>query len=259
MIILQSDIIAKIRTAIDDIVPEAADSFTDDTDAELWQAAQHAVEGLLQELPIAMLVPRSYYEDITLGNEETSPQATVGTEGIGRIELPSKFLRFVSFRMQGWSWPVYTLVEPGSDEEIRQRSAWGRGTPDKPKAMLTFITDQDGSQNYYAQRVLKFWTAALDDNSQYIKNIQELNYIPMSTVTYPETPEPTPTPSESVEETREVAEVTRDAVSSASSDEEPYIDCALRPEAEKAVIYQAASIFFEGKKEPETAAKFRNI
>lgn len=255
MIILQSDIIAKIRTAIDDIVPEAADSFTDDTDTELWQAAQHAVERLLQELPIAMLVPRSIFEDMSLS--EVDGHADVSLEGIGRIKLPEKFLRFVSLRMKGWSSPVYTLIEPGSDEEIRQRSTWGRGTPDKPKVMMTFISDQDGHQNYYAPRVLKFWTAALkNDNTQYEDLIQELNYIPMSTVSYPETPEPTPTPSESVEETREV---TRDAVSSASSDEEPYIDCALRPEAEKAVIYQAASIFFEGKKEPDTAEKFRNI
>ena len=39
----------------------------------------------------------------------------------------------------------------------------------------------------------------------------------------------------------------------------PHIICAIRPEAEKEIIYRAASIFFEGKKEGEIAEKFRNL
>ena len=39
----------------------------------------------------------------------------------------------------------------------------------------------------------------------------------------------------------------------------PAVVCAIREEAEHKVIYRAASIFFEGKKEPETAEKFRNL
>lgn len=39
----------------------------------------------------------------------------------------------------------------------------------------------------------------------------------------------------------------------------PAIVCAIRPEAEQQVIYRAASIFFEGKKEGEIAEKFRNL
>jgi hypothetical protein len=39
----------------------------------------------------------------------------------------------------------------------------------------------------------------------------------------------------------------------------PHIVCAIRPEAEKEIVYRAASIFFEGKKEGEIAEKFRNL
>ena len=53
MQISKTDIIAKIRRAIDDIVPTATDSFTNDTDAELWQATSQAVQALLEELPLA--------------------------------------------------------------------------------------------------------------------------------------------------------------------------------------------------------------
>ncbi len=39
----------------------------------------------------------------------------------------------------------------------------------------------------------------------------------------------------------------------------PAIICAIRPEAEKEIIYRAASIFFEGKKEGEIADRFKNL
>ena len=57
MNISKSDIVSNIRTAIDDIVPTATDSFTSDTDTELWQATQHAVGQLLEELPLEKLQP----------------------------------------------------------------------------------------------------------------------------------------------------------------------------------------------------------
>lgn len=39
----------------------------------------------------------------------------------------------------------------------------------------------------------------------------------------------------------------------------PAIVCAIRAEAEQQVIYRAASIFFEGKKEADTADRFKNL
>lgn len=209
-------IVGKIRTAIDDIVPDASDSFTDDTDEELWQAVQHAVMSLLQELPVNMLLP----QPATVG----SGDQTENTDGSGSVKLPTDFLRFVELQLSTWKGAVYDLMEPGSDEAKRQRTLWGRGTPDKPKAMI--------GHNAAGNKILMYWSAG-KVNDSYSHTISILNYIPTPTVTAARTVNDVTTPAK--------------------------ITCALKPEAEQNVIYLAASIFFEGKKEPETAEKFRNI
>lgn len=218
--ILKSDIIVQIRRAIDDILPEATDSFTVNTDNELWQAVQHAVEQLLLELPMDALIP-----------EDGSSQTVVhgsgdADDGTGHIELPDTFLRFISLKFSTWLSPVYTLIEPGSDEEMRQRSSWGRGTPEKPRAMI------DGTEE---NPILRFWSVGKTGTPPtYDYAVDILNYIPMPTVAPVTNPQ-----------TGDIIDYT--------------IECALKDVAVKAVIYRAASIFFDGKKEPETADKFRNI
>ena len=205
MIISKTDIIAKIRKAIDDIAPSATDSFSDNTDEELWQAAFHAVQALEGEMPIEMMAVKA----------QTSPTATGSADGSGIISLAADFLRFVSLKLTTWAGPVYNLIEPGSDDEMRQRSAWGRGSASKPKVLLEYDTTNDVFR-------LKYWLAGKTSGS-YDHTIESLYYIPK-------------------------------AIQSATS-----ITTALKDTAEKSVIYQAAAIFFEGKKEPDTADKFRNI
>lgn len=215
--IYRNDIIAQIRRAIDDIVPSATDSFTENTNDELWQAVQHAVEQLLLELPVDALIPQN--------GSSSNVLQTYPADGTGLIELPVTFLRFISLKFSTWPSPVYTLIEPGSDEEMRQRSSWGRGTPEKPRAMI------DGTED---SPILRFWSVGKTGNPpSYDYTVDILNYIPMPTVNPVSTDPQSPTDANIV--------------------------CALRPVAVKAVIYRAASIFFDGKKEPETADKFRNI
>ena len=200
MIISKNDIVAKIRTAIDDVTPTASDSFTDNTDNELWQAAQHAVQALLEELPFDML-------DISI-------DPLTGTADSNRGSMYSKvnssFLRFVSIDIAGTSGVLNELIEPGSNEAKMQRSPWSRGSSTKPKAML----DHDNTDG---ARIIVWWPGNTANSEA------KLRYIPEATIT-------------------------------SSS-----IDCAVRSEAERMVIYRAAAIFFEGKKEPETAEKFKNI
>lgn len=205
MIISKTDIIAKIRKAIDDIAPSATDSFSDNTDAELWQAAFHAVQSLEAETPVEMMSAKA----------QTSPTATGFTNGMGIIPLASDFLRLVSLKLTTWAGPVYGLIEPGSDDEMRQRSAWGRGTASKPKVLL----EHDITNDVFR---LRYWSAG-KVAGEYDHTIEYLNYIPKATQT-------------------------------AST-----ITTALKDTAEKSIIYQASAIFFEGKKEPDTADKFRNI
>ena len=188
----KTDIIAKIRKAIDDVVPTATDSFTNDTDNELWQAVFQAVQALLEELPLKMMNPSS-------GNLSVSTVQDGGSD----IVLPAGFLRFVNVRLTGWTGPLGELMEPDSDDARRQRSPWSRGTVEKPKAMI--------HHNASGALILSCWPSG---------EISILNYIPK-------------------------AEATADIVT-----------CALKDETERLVIFRAAAIFFEGKKEPDTAAKF---
>lgn len=194
MTITKTDIVGKIRTAIDDIVPAAADSFTNDTDKELWQATYHAVQSLLEELPLRLLLPKA-----------SSASAVATSDGGSTITLDSDFLKFVEVRLNTWKGTLSELMDPDSEEARRQRSPWSRGTAEKPKAMLDYSAS--GALTLYC------WPTGT-------RTI--LNYIPKA--------------SKNVADTE--------------------ISCAIRDEAERYIIYRAASIFFEGKKETDLASKF---
>lgn len=221
MEIERDDIIAKIRTAIDDIVPTATDSFTDDTDAELWQATWHAVQALLLELPLDMLEPSSMLP-LSAATPPVPPYQTTNTDGSGSIVLSDDFLRFVSLQLSNWLRPATELMEPGSDEALSQTSKWSRGTPEKPRAMIDY--GADGSQ------ILRYWTAGKSGGS-YVHTVSILNYIPKA----------------------QMEEDTQNESTTYT------ITCALKDTAEPLVINHAAAIFFEGKKEPDIAEKFRNM
>lgn len=198
MTINKSDIVAAIRKAIDDIAPATSDSFTNNTNDELWQATCQAVQALLMELPLELLQPKA-------GSQ------TPGTADNATTVVIDDLVRFVNVRLSGWTGPVSELMEPDSDEAKRQRSAWSRGSASKPRVML--LQTKSGS-DVVAKSTLYCWPSG---------TVTQLNYIPTATIT---------TTS---------------------------ITCAIREEAQRLIIYRAASIFFEGKKEPETAEKFRNL
>lgn len=209
MNITKSDIVAKIRTAIDDIL-SVSDSFSADTDNELWQAAWHAVESLQETLPLDMLIPKSDVTYYANGQHQTT-----NSDGSGYLSLEDDFVRFVALSLSSWNGRIVTdLLEPGSDDALRQTNKWGRGTATKPRVML----DHDASGN----KILRYWSAG-KVNSQYDHSVAIINYIPKATMSG------------------------------------TTINSALRDIAERQVIYQAAAIFFEGKKEPELADKFRNL
>lgn len=166
MTIGKTDIIGKIRKAIDDIAPSLADSFTEDTNNELWQATLHAVQQLLMELPLPYLAPQTMA--VAAGDH------TQNADGSGIIKLNSNFLRFIGLKLTSWPQMLMTLIEPDSDEAVRQRTLWGRGTPEKPKAMPGYNTT--GAQT------ITYWTAGKSGNS-YNHNIEQLMYIPKATST----------------------------------------------------------------------------
>lgn len=195
--ISKATFIPLIRTAIDDIVPSnVTDTFKEDTDSELWQAAQHAATELSMELPLNLL-------------DETR-EAKTGTSdenrGSASCQLPDTFLRFVRLDGTGFAGPLSELMEPGSDAEKMQRSTWSRGTVTKPKATIGYLN---------GKKTLTWWPGS-------VTSVQ-LDYI-------------------------KVPVMANDTIT-----------CAIRDEALRFVIYRAASIFFEGKKEETIAEKYRNL
>ena len=195
----KADIVAKIRTAIDDIAPSVADSFAADVDKELWQAVKHAATELSAELPINLLD----------ANVESLQGTVDDARGFAYGKLPAGYLRFVSIDITGTSGILCELIEPGSDAEKMQRSPWSRGSSTKPKAMLDH--DENG------KKVIVWWPGDSEHNSA------QLTYV------------------------------------KAPKEENNAIYCAIREEAEHLIIYRAASIFFEGKKEGAIADRFRNL
>lgn len=219
----KTDIISKIRTAIDDIAPAGtSDSFVNDVDDELWQAVQHAVVALSEELPIHLL--NASVESLN-GTVDSS-------RGFAYGELPDDYLRFVSIDITGTAGILNELIEPGSDIEKMQRSPWSRGTATKPKAMMDH--DENG------KKVIVWWPGNDTHDSA------QLTYIAV--------PKETP-----AEDSDEETQGTETVAETSTTPEPPYIECSIRDEAERLVIYRAASIFFEGKKESEIAEKFRNL
>ena len=234
--ITRADIVGKIRTAIDDILPSGAnvtDSFSDDTRDELWQATIHAVTQLSLELPIHLL-------DVSIHSDA----GTVDTSrGFAYLTLPEEFLRFVSLDVTGWAGILTELIEPGSDAERMQRSPWSRGTATKPKAMI----DHDEQGN----RVIVWWPGDSEHGAG------QLTYVAAPTVNDEEPAEEPAVTNLNEEPAANAPGAEVEQTETTESDAN--IVCAIRDEAEQYIVYRAASIFFEGKKEGDVAEKFRSL
>lgn len=171
MIITKTDIIGKIRKAIDDIAPSGVnDSFADNTDDELWQAVFHAVQELSLELPINLL-------DISL---ESLTGSYNSSRGCSIAALPNDYLRFVALQINACVGPLYELIEPGSEEEKMQRSVWTRGTASKPKAMI----DHDNQQ----KKAIVWWPGGETHNTANVGYIADPVIVNTATTDVPTVP-----------------------------------------------------------------------
>ena len=265
MIISKSDIVAKIRTAIDDVTPSASDSFTTNTDNELWQAAQHAVQSLLEELPIDMLLQKSQnmvqskdsanhplYIGLVSGAEvlvyrdgsdwkhshdyETNPDVAVTIDS-GTIPTP----QYTSVNPLASGFADGSGIIPLADDYLRfvslKLSTWNgpvyelieAGSDEEKRQRSSWsrgtatkprvLLEYDTTNNVFR---LRYFTAGKTSGT-YNHTIESLYYIPKAVI---------------------------------MSD---IIYTPLKDDTERMVIYRAASIFFEGKKETNLAEQFKNI
>lgn len=220
---LMSDLVKAMRLAIDEVKhDDLNDIFDDDSDNQMMQAIETAAQQILLQAPMELLEPQRVQVSLNaLGAQDYDAIQTQYTDGHGSLVIPDDWLRLVALRLKSWPTTLTTLMEPDSREAQMQACRWTRGTPQKPKGMIT-VSPTTG------KRVLMYWTAgryeanhAEETGKVYDHAVELFTYIPFQKV------------------------------------EDGKLILPLREEGKKLIVYRAISIFLVSKKEAELAEKFK--
>lgn len=236
---LMSDLVKEMRIAMDEVKhDEDNDIFADDSDEEMKQAIETAGQQLLMQAPAQMLLPERVVVSLNeTGNQDYDAIQTQYTDGHGCLVIPDDWLRLVVLKLKSWSSSLTSLMDPDSKEAQMQASRWTRGTPQKPRGMIT-------TSPVTGKRVLMYWTAGRYDANHaeetgkvYDHEVELFTYIPYQKV--------------------------EDVFSKEEGKEKEVIDrkivLALIDECRKYLIYRAISIFLVSKKESELAEKYNQL
>lgn len=219
-----STLVGKVRIAIDEIVKDGFDDdFTVDADTEIRQALQYAMNQLLDEVPLEALTPVDLCE--VVGDMDSVHEKFI--DGSGIILLPDNFLRLVSFKLHSWRLPVHDVLDPMSDEYKRQASVWGRGSCHKPRVVVT--------PSVGGHLRLQYWTAGR-------------RAVPITAVGELPSPSSPTYYDHAIDYLQYIPSITID-------DEAATIDSCLNGACEMQLVYRAAGIFLEGKKEGNLAQR----
>ena len=234
-----SDLVKEMRIAMDEVKhDEDNDIFADDSDEEMKQAIETAAQQLLLQAPSQMLLPERVVVSLNeTGKQDYDAIQTQYTDGHGCLVIPDDWLRLVSLKLKSWASSLTSLMDPDSKEAQMQASRWTRGTPQKPRGLIT-ISPMTG------KRVLMYWTAGRYDANHaeetgkvYDHEVELFTYIPYQKV--------------------------EDVFSTETGKEKEVIDrkivLALVDECRKYLIYRAISIFLVSKKESELAEKYNQL
>lgn len=217
-------LVGKVRIAIDEIVTDGFDDdFTIDADTEIRQALQYAMNQLLDEVSLESLTPVDLCD--VVGDMDSVHEKFV--DGSGQILLPNNFLRLVSFKLRSWRLPVHEVLDPMSDEYKRQASVWGRGSCHKPRVVVM------PSVGGYLRLI--YWTAGRRS-------------VPVTAVGA------LPSPSSSTYYDHEIDHL-QYIPSIMIDDEATTVESSLNGACEMLLVYRAAGIFLEGKKEGALAQR----
>lgn len=222
---LMSDLVKAMRLAIDEVKhDDLNDIFDDDSDNQMMQAIEAAAQQILLQAPMELLEPQRVQVSLNaLGAQDYDAIQTQYTDGHGSLVIPDDWLRLVALRLKSWPTTLTSLMEPDSREAQMQVCRWTRGTPQKPKGMIT-VSPTTG------KRVLMYWTAgryeanhAEETGKVYDHEVELFTYIPFQKV------------------------------------EDGKLILPLREEGKKLIVYRAISIFLVSKKEAELAEKFKQL
>lgn len=236
---LMSDLVKAMRLAMDEVKhDEDNDIFADDSDEEMRQATETAAQQLLLQAPAQMLLPQRVVVSLNnTGGQDYDAIQTQYTDGHGSLVIPDDWLRLVALKLKSWPITLTSLMEPESKEAQMQACLWTRGTPQKPRGMIT-------TSPVTGKRVLMYWTAGRYDANHaeetgkvYDHEVELFTYIPYQKV--------------------------EDVFSTEAGKEKEVIDqkivLALVDECRKYLIYRAISIFLVSKKESELAEKYNQL
>lgn len=236
---LMSDLVKEMRIAMDEVKhDEDNDIFADDSDEEMKQAIETAAQQLLMQAPAQMLLPERVVVSLNeTGKQDYDAIQTQYTDGHGCLVIPDDWLRLVVLKLKSWSSSLTSLMDPDSKEAKMQASRWTRGTPQKPRGMIT-------TSPVTGKRVLMYWTAGRYDANHaeepgkvYDHEVELFTYIPYQKV--------------------------EDVFSKETGKEKEVIDrkivLALVDECRKYIIYRAIFIFLVSKKESELAEKYNQL
>lgn len=222
---LMSDLVTAMRLAIDEVKhDDLNDIFDDDSDNQMMQAIETAAQQILLQAPMELLEPQRVQVSLNaLGAQDYDAIQTQYTDGHGSLVIPDDWLRLVALRLKSWPTTLTSLMEPDSREAQMQACRWTRGTPQKPKGMIT-VSPTTG------KRVLMYWTAGRyeanhteETGKVYDHAVELFTYIPFQKV------------------------------------EDGKLILPLREEGKKLIVYRAISIFLVSKKEAELAEKFKQL
>lgn len=232
-----ADMLDRLHVIIDDVKrTDGEDDFSEDKDTELREALLTGAEQVTGAAPRSVLVPKPVASGLSIdGDYDYDAARTEYVDGHGAVMIPDDWLRLYELKLRSWTGTVTSLIDAESDEAKMQASRWSRGTAQKPKAMLGY--DDEG------RRAVVYWTAgryakygtALD--SVYDHEIDRFLYIPKP------------------ELETETTTVTKDDGKTENVNTE-YLNVPLTEACEKAVLYRAAGVFMEAKKESTLAEKF---
>lgn len=220
-----SDLVTAMRLAIDEVKhDDLNDIFDDDSDNQMMQAIETAAQQILLQAPMELLEPQRVQVSLNaLGAQDYDAIQTQYTDGHGSLVIPDDWLRLVALRLKSWPTTLTSLMEPDSREAQMQACRWTRGTPQKPKGMIT-VSPTTG------KRVLMYWTAGRyeanhteETGKVYDHAVELFTYIPFQKV------------------------------------EDGKLILPLREEGKKLIVYRAISIFLVSKKEAELAEKFKQL
>lgn len=227
-----TELIAKLHIVIDDVQhPDDNDDFASDKDAELRAALLTASVQLTTDVPQEMLLATDVLASLGSSQDYDAIQ-TQYTDGHGALVIPSDFLRLAELRLKSWSQSVRTLMAPDSQEAQMQASFWTRGTPQKPKAMLS--TDSHGN------RIIVYWTAGR--YSHLSESMAQVYDHKIDRFTY------APYPRFEIDTSTDAVPVT-----------EEYLYAPLTDACEKSLLYRAAAVYMEAKKESSLADRFYQL